>query len=182
MAATYSVPMGQAPVFYYQQDPHAEQRNSQYIPHGYPAHYNGPMAFHPEHMKPFAPHQQYPPAFHYPQAAMPQAMATPVASPQPVSHRPTILIDRQFSPLQPLDTECSPATPALSTSASSIGSPPSRCALLPTPVNGGTPVPDSLIGVKQGCEGEVLTEILAGADLTRSQSPPLTPSTFLLFC
>lgn len=105
-------------------------------------------------------------------------MPTPVASPQPVHHRTSSFIEKQPAALFPIDTEVSPATPALSTSGSSDGSPPSTCGFLPTPVSGMTPSPESLVGVKQGCEGEVLSEILAGAEFGRCSSPPLTPSEY----
>ncbi|KAL9092469.1 MAG: hypothetical protein Q9159_000816 [Coniocarpon cinnabarinum] len=107
-------------------------------------------------------------------------MPTPVASPQPIHHRPTILIEKQEPQLHALDTDCSPATPALSACGSSDSSPPSSVGFLPTPVNGTSPTPESLPGVKQGCEVEVFSEILAGNDFPRSQSPPLTPSKFYL--
>ena len=167
--------LGPAPAFYYQTE---EQR--QHAQYAQQQSYS--IAFDPEHMKPlppnmtFNPHQAPPAGVVYTQASYAQFMPTPVASPQPVSHRPTILIDRQEPRLQPLDTGCSPATPALSASGSTASSPPSACGFLPTPVNGSTPVSDNLVGVKQGCEGEVLSEILAGGDLSRAQSPPLTPS------
>ena len=37
---------------------------------------------------------------------------------------------------------------------------------------------DNIEGVKEGCEGDVQSEILAGGDWTRCCSPPLTPGTF----
>lgn len=36
---------------------------------------------------------------------------------------------------------------------------------------------DNIEGVKEGCEGDVQSEILAGGDWTRCCSPPLTPGT-----
>ncbi|KAL8968203.1 MAG: hypothetical protein Q9183_002573 [Haloplaca sp. 2 TL-2023] len=68
-----------------------------------------------------------------------------------------------------------PSTPPLSVSASTANSPPSTCGVLPTPVNGGCLTLDNLEGVKEGCVGEVQTEILAGGDWPRCGSPPLTP-------
>ena len=37
---------------------------------------------------------------------------------------------------------------------------------------------DNIEGVKEGCEGDVQSEILAGGDWTKCCSPPLTPGTF----
>ncbi|KAL8869591.1 MAG: hypothetical protein Q9174_004162 [Haloplaca sp. 1 TL-2023] len=69
-----------------------------------------------------------------------------------------------------------PSTPPLSVSASTANSPPSTCGILPTPINDGCLTLDNLEGVKEGCVGEVQTEILAGGDWPRCGSPPLTPA------
>ena len=175
--------MAQTPFYVYHPDPQPDQRqHGHFVPQPFSPHYNASMAMHQEHMKPLSPHSPLTPRLApqsqmlFPQAAYPQFMPTPVVSPQPISHRPTILIERQSTPLKPIDTDCGPATPALSTSGSTISSPPSSCGMLATPVNGPSPAPENLVGVKQGCEVEVLSEILAGGELSRCQSPPLTPS------
>lgn len=115
---------------------------------------------------------------------MPQAMLTPVASPRAQHHRPTlphVLQDQHH--LVALDTKCDsyyPSTPALSASGSfsSVDSPPST-GVVPTPVNGiFFPKPVHHIGfpaVKEGCEVEVFSEVLAAGDWTRPDSPPMTP-------
>ena len=56
--------------------------------------------------------------------------------------------------------------------------------MLPTPVSGALFALENIEGVKEGCEGDVKSEILAGEDWTRSCSPPLTPGEckFHLFC
>lgn len=97
-----------------------------------------------------------------------QPIVTPMASPRPL----------QLS----VDTECGtpdvyvyPSTPPLSVSGSTISSPPSSCAVLPTPTTGTFFTLENIEGVKEGCEGDVQSEILAGGDWTRSCSPPLTP-------
>lgn len=102
----------------------------------------------------------------------------PMVSPRPMHQRPSFLGQEEGHHLS-LDTECGtpdvyvyPSTPPLSVSGSSISSPPSTCSVLPTPVSG--PL-YTLEGVKEGCEGDVKSEILAGGDWTRSCSPPLKP-------
>ena len=113
----------------------------------------------------------------------PHAMLTPAASPRPQHYKPTIMLQQEFHGLKPLDTECYgylPATPTLSASGSfsSVDSPPSTADVLPTPVNNVFfPRPHAgFQAVKQGCEEEVFTEVLAGGDwTTRPGSPPMTP-------
>lgn len=193
MEAQYSAPMGQSPFFYYNPDPHPEHRQHGHFtphPHQGPQQFHGRSPFYPEMMKP-VPSQTFPyvqsqhalptpPAMAYPQQSYMPMMPTPVASPQPIYHaqRSALLQQHQQhqSPmLKPIDTSCGPATPPLSHSGSTASSPPSSTSFLPTPVNGS--FGDSLIGVKQGCEGDVFSEILAASDMSRSQSPPLTPGT-----
>jgi hypothetical protein len=105
------------------------------------------------------------------------ALLTPVASPQPQCQKPTFLELAQGSPyLHPIDTDFNfiPATPPLS-SCGSISSPPSSSDVLPTPVQPFFPG-EGMEGVKQGCEEEVFSEILAaGAEWPSSASPPMTP-------
>jgi 5-methylcytosine-specific restriction endonuclease McrA len=91
--------------------------------------------------------------------------------------KPTILIQPQDSPyLHPIDTDYkfTPATPPLSSSGSTISSPPSSCDILSTPLNDFFPG-EAMEGVKQGCEGEVFSEILSAGLEWRSATPPMTP-------
>ena len=111
----------------------------------------------------------------------PMATFSPTASPQPLHIKPSILL-QQESHFLTVDTSCMgtdahsfPATPPLSTSGSTISSPPSSCGVLHTPVNGGYFRLESIEGVKEGCEGDVVSELLANCDWARSNSPPLTP-------
>jgi len=67
-----------------------------------------------------------------------------------------------------------PSTPPLSASGSVISS-PSSCDVLPTPMNTMFYGLEGFEGVKEGCEGEVQSENLAGSDWARCGSPPLTP-------
>lgn len=106
-----------------------------------------------------------------------------MASPQPMQQKAAFLYQQNGLPLT-LDTECGapdvhiyPSTPPLSVSGSSVSSPPSSCGLLPTPVAGPFFALENIEGVKEGCEGDVQSEILAGGEWTRCCSPPLTPGT-----
>lgn len=168
----------QSPFFYYNPDPHGENARQ----HGhFTPHPSGQSTFQPQHMyyqRPSSACSQ----LSYPQTAYANQMLTPVASPQPMYQKPTILIQPQDSPyLHPLDTDYSfaPATPPLSSSGSSISSPPSTYDILPTPLNDFFPG-ESIEGVKQGCEGEVFSEILSAGLEWRSATPPMTPGKQLL--
>ncbi|KAF2499211.1 hypothetical protein BU16DRAFT_263578 [Lophium mytilinum] len=178
--------MSQSPFFYYNPDPSPETRQ------------HGHFTPHPNGL-PNTPYQQCHDGYYQPNmvftrpsssdsqnsyaqrtAYVPQSLITPVASPQPMYQKPTILIQQDSPYLHPLDTNFSdmrfaPATPPLSSSGSAISSPPSTCDILPTPVNGTFFQSEGLEGVKMGCEEEVFSEILAGGDWTRSASPPMTP-------
>ncbi|KAI5292603.1 hypothetical protein KEM55_007680, partial [Ascosphaera atra] len=74
-----------------------------------------------------------------------------------------------------------PSTPTLSmTSGSAMSSPPASASILHTPVHGdaffSSGVTEPMEGVKEGCQNEVLTEVLSsGFDWQRSRSPPLSP-------
>lgn len=133
------------------------------------------------YMNPQQPHIAGHPAQSNPQMYMPfpmQAVTTPVASPRPIYHKPSVLFHdgRSLS----LETECEnymyPATPPLSVSGSAVSSPPMSSGVLPTPT-GPVFFAENIEGVKEGCEGEVKSEILAGGDWARCGSPPLTPGT-----
>jgi len=47
-------------------------------------------------------------------------------------------------------------------------------------MNGGFFGLESFEGVKEGCQGEVQSENLAGGDWARCGSPPMTPGKFLV--
>ncbi|RAK82525.1 putative C2H2 transcription factor (Seb1) [Aspergillus fijiensis CBS 313.89] len=107
---------------------------------------------------------------------------TPIASPQPSHLKPTIVVQQGSPALMPLDTRfvgndfyAFPSTPPLSTAGSSISSPPSSIGSLHTPINESFFAFEKVEGVKEGCESDVHAEILANADWTRSDSPPMTP-------
>ncbi|KAF2134313.1 C2H2 transcription factor-like protein [Dothidotthia symphoricarpi CBS 119687] len=163
----------QSSFFYY--NPTPQEENTRQHGHFTP-HPSGQSTFQPQQMyyqRPTSSHSQ----ISYPQTAYANQMLTPVASPQPMYQKPTILIEPHGSPyLQHLDTDFSfaPATPPLSACGSSISSPPSICEFLPTPVNGFF-AGETIEGVKQGCEGEVFSEILCAGIEWRSTTPPMTP-------
>ncbi|KKK27014.1 putative C2H2 transcription factor (Seb1) [Aspergillus rambellii] len=107
---------------------------------------------------------------------------TPIASPQPTSFKPTIVVQQGSPALIPLDTRfvsndyyAFPSTPPLSTAGSSVSSPPSSSGALHTPINDSFFTFEKVEGVKEGCEGDVHAEILANVDWHRSASPPMTP-------
>ncbi|GAB1311302.1 Zinc finger protein msn2 4 [Madurella fahalii] len=97
---------------------------------------------------------------------VPQTL-TPVASPLPVSHKPTIVLDTELSEA---DGVYSPSTPPLSSSASVISSPGS-CDMLQTPLN---PMFSGLEG-KEPCDVDGELESFPSLDWTACASPPLTP-------
>ncbi len=193
-ASSYSVhptqTSGQSPFFYYNPDPSPEHRqHGHFTPHptvpSPNAQYQRFQQQIPsqEPVMPYSPHVLFPrPSSSSSQATFlskmsyPTQMAvTPVASPRPLYQKSTVL-------MQPLDTECGgmdmcfyPSTPPLSTSGSAISSPPSSCGILPTPTNAIFLGHEGFEGVKEGCEGDVQSEILAGGDWTRSCSPLMTP-------
>lgn len=188
-------PMAQPPFFYYNPEPSPDNRqHGHFTPHPHQPH-GLPMAVvpsSPEHMM----HFQQQPIYHRPQSASqmhlhPQpmyaqpTMLTPDASPRQQQQKPIFYIQQQDVQGLILDTECHsyyPATPTLSASGSfsSVSTPPSTCDIMPTPINGqgiffAKPNLVFQPAVKQGCEDEVLSEVLAGGDWARPGSPPMTP-------
>ncbi|CAK3850554.1 Zinc finger [Lecanosticta acicola] len=188
-------PMGQSPFFYYNPEPSPDNRqHGHFTPH--PNHPHAPpMAIvpsSPEHLM----HFQHHPVYHRPQSAGPHVhylpqpmygppMLTPDASPRQHQKPTFVLAHHELQGGLMLNTECNthfPATPTLSASGSfsSVSTPPSTCDLLPTPADGQTvffakPAIFVQPAVKQGCEEEVFSEVLAGGDWTRPGSPPMTP-------
>jgi len=180
-------PMGQSPFFYYNPDPKPDNRQ------------HGHFSQHPNVQGPVQ-YQQMPstPIYSRPtssssQVPMPvqvfnstyQSSMTPMASPRPTYQKPTILIQghnpRQMPRSETMESDFYyyPSTPPLSSSGSSISS-PSGCDILQTPMNGGFFGLESFEGVKEGCQGEVQSENLAGGDWARCGSPPMTPGKFLV--
>ena len=190
MDSSYPHPqtMGQSPFFYYNPDPNSDNRQ------------HGHFSQHPNNMQVPVYHQQMQPMPSTPIYSRPNSSCsqtpmqpmmynsgfpvnmTPMASPRPMYHKPTILI-QDHSPR--LMIECNnhegnmyyyPSTPPLSASGS-VTSSPSSCDVAPTPVNTVFYGLEGFEGVKEGCEGEVQSENLAGGDWARCGSPPMTPGT-----
>jgi hypothetical protein len=108
---------------------------------------------------------------------------TPMASPRPMYQKPTILI-QDHTPRLMIESELNendmyyyPSTPPLSASGSVMNSPASH-DVLQTPMNTVFYGLEGFEGVKEGCEGEVQSENLAGGDWARCGSPPMTPGKF----
>ncbi|KAF7913658.1 uncharacterized protein EAF01_000064 [Botrytis porri] len=181
---SYAQAMGQSPFFYYNPDPKSDNRQ-----HGHfsqqPSHMPMPMYHQHAQTLPSTPMYSRPNSSSS-QPPMQQKIfnsgylghMTPMSSPRPMYQKPTILI-QDHSPRLILDSENEhdmyyyPATPPLSASCSVMSS-PSSCDILPTPVNSVFFGAESFEGVKEGCEGEVQSENLAG-EWARCGSPPMTP-------
>ncbi|KAK3383408.1 hypothetical protein B0T24DRAFT_515959 [Lasiosphaeria ovina] len=101
--------------------------------------------------------------------SMPSTL-TPAASPQPTSHRPTIVLDTELSET---DGHYYPSTPPLSSSGSAMSSPGS-CDMLQTPLN---PMFSGLDGIegKESCDVECKLESFPSLDWSSCASPPMTP-------
>jgi hypothetical protein len=187
MDSSYSHPqaMGQSPFFYYNPDPKPDNRQHGHFSQ-HPNNVQVQVPMYHQHM------QQMPstPIYSRPNSACSQppmqqqifnaqfhASMTPMASPRPMYQKPTILI-QDHTPRLMIEPDCHdgdmyyyPSTPPLSASGSVINS-PSSCDILPTPMN---TMFFGFEGVKEGCEGEVQSENLAGGEWARCGSPPMTP-------
>ncbi|KAL8781329.1 MAG: hypothetical protein Q9194_000420 [Teloschistes cf. exilis] len=175
--------LGQSPFFYYNPEP------GHFTPHPRPDSDGPHMQYYQQQMyaAEFMPHAHSQMLLARPTSSgsptyLPSKPAltfqnynTPVASPRPLYQRPA---NSCHDGLPALDTELfpHPSTPPLSVSASTVNSPPSTCGILPTPVSSDRLPLENMEGVKEGCEGEVKSEILAGGDWARCGSPPLTPA------
>ena len=180
--------MGQSPFFYYNPETNSENRqHAQFSPHPHATQDGVPMHHYQKQTYYQQPMMQNSHSMIYaqlpsngPQYYDSQKSILAASSPRPLQQKPAFC---QYPETQQLsiNTECSPPdvyiypTPPLSTSSSSASSPPSTCDVLSTPLAGGYMGLDNIEGVKEGCEGDVQSEILAGGDWTRCCSPPLTP-------
>lgn len=184
-------PMRQSSSFYYSPDPIADYRQlGHFTPHPNAVHdglamhhyqqqlYQNEMVMHGQYSM-YAPLPSSGPPTYHPQKSM-----LAMASLRPMQQKPAFLCQYEGQQLS-VDTECStpdlyiyPSTPPLSFSSSASSSPPSTCDILPTPVTSAyMGLEKNIEGVKEGCQSDVQSEILAGGDWTRCCSPPLTPGT-----
>lgn len=173
--------MGPTPFFYYTPDPNPENRQ-----HG---HFSQHPAFQ-QPVFPVVPTVPSTPIYSRPNSSCSQHMMpnkvftsvpctlTPAASPQPTA-RPSLLVQGPQPKLM-LETEfCEsdgfyyPATPPLSTSGSSMGSPSNSHDVLATPLN---PMFSGLDGCENvKAEPELKPETVDALDWANCGSPPLTP-------
>lgn len=172
-------PTGQPQFAYYPAD---SQPRTHYASHPSEMQYYGQVPPFQQHV----PEHHYAPVMNMHQMATTNAFRgsmnmTSAASPQPSNLKASLAV--QGSPaLMPIDTRfvgneyyAFPSTPALSTSGSSVSSPPSSTGALHTPMHENFFSLEKVEGVKEGCEGEVHTEILANVDWQRSASPAMAP-------
>jgi hypothetical protein len=186
--------MGQSPFFYYNPDPKPDNRQ-----HGHFSQHpnNIQVPVYHQHMQsmamPSTPIYSRPnsscsqPPMHpqmYSNGYAPPNM-TPMASPQPMYQKPTILIQDHHTPRLMIESDIRendmyyyPSTPPLSASGSAMSS-PSTSDILQTPMNTMFFGLEGFEGVKEGCQGEVQSENLAGGEWARCGSPPMTPGMFL---
>jgi C2H2 transcription facotor len=156
--------MGQAPFYYPQNRQHG--------------HFTQQQAMQHMQMYPVVPTLPSTPIYSRPNSSCAQPVAaptlysnvaaamTPMASPQPINHKPTIMLETELAE----NGMYYPSTPPLSTSGSVISS-PNSCDMLQTPMNPMFSGLDGLEGVKEIYEP---TENLA-LDWSSYGSPPMTP-------
>lgn len=186
-----ALPMGQPSFFCYSPDPNADYRqHGQFTAHPNAMHDGATMHHYQQQlyhhgMMMHGQYSMYPPLpSSGPPMYQPQQSMLAMASPRPIQQKPAFLCQYEGQQLS-VDTECNapdlyvyPSTPPLSFSGSASSSPPSTCGVLPTPVTGAyMGLEKNIEGVKEGCQSDVQSEILAGGDWTRCCSPPLTPGT-----
>lgn len=181
MESTYpsSQAMGQSPFFYYNPDPKPDNRQ-----HGhFSQHPKGPVHFQQVQTMPSTPVYSRPTSSCSPVQIFNPTYNHALASPRPMYQKPAILIQSQSVNLlsqteaSESDMYCLPSTPPLSTSGSSISS-PSSCDMMQTPLDSGFFGFENFENVKNDCQAEVKSEILARIDWNRCTSPPMTPGRF----
>jgi C2H2 transcription facotor len=162
--------MGQAPYFFY---PHESKHDPRQF-----AHYQHQQTMQQMPMYHHQVVQALPQAPMYPRPASacsapagptlysngPSTM-TPMASPQPLTHKPMIMLETEIC-----EADYYPSTPPLSTSGSVISS-PNSCELLQTPMN---PMFSGLEGIDSLKTEFEPTETLV-LDWASCGSPPMTP-------
>ncbi|KAI0176734.1 cutinase G-box binding protein [Pestalotiopsis sp. NC0098] len=180
MASQVMIP---APFYYYNPDPNAETRQ-----HG---HFSQHPSLQQMPMYPVVPTLPSTPVYSRPSSSCSQpgmqhqqpkmlssipANLTPMASPQMAHSRPTIMLQNCAAKLMletdMYDNEFYPATPALSTTGSTVGSPGSSNDMLATPLNPMFSGLDGYENVKADVESLPEMDVL---DWSSATSPPMTP-------
>jgi C2H2 transcription facotor len=188
MEHTYASQQTQPSWFVYQpaNDPHHRQ-HGHFMPSPSDQHvYNGHMQYqhNMQYQQAYMQHpmQQHQQSIHPAPAFHGSMSMTPTASPQPRQLKPSMAFKHETSALRPLDTNVyrlgssySPATPPLSTSGSTISSPPASSMALPAPISGPYFGFQPYEVVKEGREADLYAESFANVDWSRSGSPPMTP-------
>lgn len=168
--------MGHAPFFFYQPDSRPDSRHHGHFQQQHPQPVVSQMPMYPMvptlpstpiYSRPTSSCSQQTPAVLPTLYSNGPGVMTPVASPQPASHRPTILLETEGIN----DSLYFPSTPPLSSAGSSISS-PNSCDILQTPMN---PMFSGLDGLEDGKETLEPVEI-AALDWSSCGSPPMTPS------
>ncbi len=174
---TMMAPQPNGPAFYfYSPDPNPESRqHGRFIPQQHPGLAQmsmlpivPPLPSTPIFSRPGSSSSQPPllPKGYSCVPILPSTM-TPLASPMPIAHKPTIVLDTELCEAEGL---YSPSTPPLSSSGSVISSPGS-CDMLQTPLN---PMFSGLDGREvYAMDGEL--ERFPSLDWSACASPPLTP-------
>jgi C2H2 transcription facotor len=181
--------MAPASFYYYSPDPNPENRQHGHFT-AHPGYQQHQLQLQHQHPHPHQLPQQMPlypvvptlpstPIYSRPSSSCSQPPMHPkaysavlpmVASPQPITHKPTIVLETELREHSGLYY---PSTPPLSTSGSTISSPGS-CDLLQTPMN---PMFSGLeaFGGKETVNAEVKPESFANLDWSSCASPPMTP-------
>ncbi|KAF7548381.1 hypothetical protein G7046_g8699 [Stylonectria norvegica] len=163
--------MAQAPFYYYSDSSNDVRQHGHFSPQQSMQQQQQPMAMY--RMVPTLPST---PVYSRPNSSCSQpptlysngpSVMTPTASPQPISHKPSIMLETEL-----YDNSYFPSTPPLSTSGSTIGSPNScDMMLLQTPMNPMFSGLDGFDGSKD-CLEPAETSVL---DWSSCGSPPMTP-------
>ncbi|OIW35351.1 hypothetical protein CONLIGDRAFT_54552 [Coniochaeta ligniaria NRRL 30616] len=166
-----------APATFYYYGPEAGQENRQ---HMHP-HFTSHPGMQQMPMYPIVPTVPSTPIYSRPSSSCSQPLVsakvynasvavamTPMASPQPLAHKPSIMLETEFR-----DSDYYPSTPPLSSSSSSVISSPGSCDMLQTPLN---PMFSGLDGYEgeEGIKAEQL-ENFPNVDWSSCASPPMTP-------
>ncbi|MCJ1308876.1 hypothetical protein MMC25_002531 [Agyrium rufum] len=182
--------MGPSPFFYYNPEINEQRQNAHFTPDPATVTLSNSQFYQPYphgmvQQSHFVPTQARPSTSQNAGSSTyvytPTLLSTPMASPRPMYQKPMFLMHGESHQLTVdiehanSDMSMYPATPPLSVSGSSLCSPPLSSGILATPMDSSFYGAEKFKGVKEGCEGDVQTEILATGDWTRCGSPAMTP-------